>query len=460
MVALWMLYAALSGAAIVSMAALLETRVRGRRRLLWALVLVGVVAVPPALTLLPGGTGGGIGIMVDFGAIEPIVGAPGARVGSLVLASSARWGLDGALLVGWGCSTLVLLGVLTMGIRWTRARRRRWVPSTVDGVPVLLSTDVGPAVIGLLDPAIVVPRWVLDRPEEERRMILEHELQHLKARDPALLAGAFGLASLVPWNLPLWWAFLRFRDAVETDCDARVLATGLGAPARYARLLLDAGAHIGRPVPVGAGFGERTTSLERRVRAMLGLDRVQGWRGPATRLALVALMAIAACSLEVNINTGQADREPDAAAEPPAIDVREIPAPEAGIADATGLPEEPPRVPGAPGGGEGRQLEEAPTFTPFTVAPSIVNRDEVIQAMQAEYPPLLREAGIGGTVRIYFFIGEDGAVQKRILDRSSGHPALDEAAMRVAQIYRFTPALNRGDEVPVWVSFPITFQVK
>ncbi|HSM59648.1 MAG TPA: hypothetical protein VK849_02575, partial [Longimicrobiales bacterium] len=43
-------------------------------------------------------------------------------------------------------------------------------------------------------------------------------------------------------------------------------------------------------------------------------------------------------------------------------------------------------------------LSAAPTFTPFTVAPSILNRDEVVRAMEREYPPLLRDAGIGGTV--------------------------------------------------------------
>ena len=36
---------------------------------------------------------------------------------------------------------------------------------------------------------------------------------------------------------------------------------------------------------------------------------------------------------------------------------------------------------------------------------------------------------------------------------------LDTAAIRVAGVYRFSPALNREKKVPVWVQFPITFQV-
>lgn len=109
---------------------------------------------------------------------------------------------------------------------------------------------------------------------------------------------------------------------------------------------------------------------------------------------------------------------------------------------------------------EQTDLSAAPTFTPFTVAPSILNRNDVIRAMEREYPPLLRDAGIGGTVRVYFFIDEGGSVRDYRIDQSSGHQALDEAALNVAEVYRFSPALNRDKKVPVWVSFPITFQVR
>ena len=107
-----------------------------------------------------------------------------------------------------------------------------------------------------------------------------------------------------------------------------------------------------------------------------------------------------------------------------------------------------------------QDLSAAPTFTPYTVAPSILNRDAVIKAMEREYPPLLRDAGIGGTVKVYFFIDETGKVIDHRIDQSSGHQALDEAALKVADVYRFSPALNRDKKVPVWVSFPITFQVR
>ncbi|MDZ7780244.1 MAG: TonB family protein [Gemmatimonadota bacterium] len=109
---------------------------------------------------------------------------------------------------------------------------------------------------------------------------------------------------------------------------------------------------------------------------------------------------------------------------------------------------------------EGGNLSDEPTFTPFTVAPEIQNRSEVVRAMEREYPSLLRDAGIGGTVRVYFFIDENGRVQDFRIDQSSGHDALDQAALDVAEVYQFSPALNRDQQVPVWVSFPITFQVR
>ncbi|MDA0329624.1 MAG: TonB family protein [Gemmatimonadetes bacterium] len=104
-------------------------------------------------------------------------------------------------------------------------------------------------------------------------------------------------------------------------------------------------------------------------------------------------------------------------------------------------------------------ISQAPTFTPFTVAPSILNRSEIIDAMLKSYPPLLRDAGIGGEVRVYFFIDAEGRVQTTRLDKSSGHQMLDEAAMGLASLYRFSPGMNRDQRVPVWVSFPILFQV-
>jgi periplasmic protein TonB len=105
-------------------------------------------------------------------------------------------------------------------------------------------------------------------------------------------------------------------------------------------------------------------------------------------------------------------------------------------------------------------ISAAPTFTPFTVRPDIRNRGELQRALEREYPPLLRDAGIGGTVQVWFFIDEEGAVQRTEVNVSSGHQALDDAALKVADIIEFSPALNRDKRVPVWISLPITFTTR
>lgn len=102
----------------------------------------------------------------------------------------------------------------------------------------------------------------------------------------------------------------------------------------------------------------------------------------------------------------------------------------------------------------------APVFTPMTVRPEIKNEAEVIRAMEREYPAILRDAGIGGRVLVWFFIDEAGTVRNKRVAETSGHSGLDEAALKVADIYRFTPALNRDKKVQVWVQFTITFQVR
>ena len=77
--------------------------------------------------------------------------------------------------------------------------------------------------------------------------------------------------------------------------------------------------------------------------------------------------------------------------------------------------------------------------------------------LEREYPPRLRDAGIGGIVRVHFLISEEGMVRDTKIDESSGQTALDEAALRAADMFQFTPAVYRDQKVPVWISLPITF---
>lgn len=101
---------------------------------------------------------------------------------------------------------------------------------------------------------------------------------------------------------------------------------------------------------------------------------------------------------------------------------------------------------------------DAPHWIALDVFPYIRNRDELRRALEHEYPPLLRDAGIGGTTKVWFYVDETGKVVKTRVHASSGHKSLDDAALRVADLYEFAPALRRDRAIAVWVSLDVTFR--
>ena len=116
---------------------------------------------------------------------------------------------------------------------------------------------------------------------------------------------------------------------------------------------------------------------------------------------------------------------------------------------------EPPPVASA-----GTNAGETVPFTPFTVAPLLANPAHVRRALEREYPATLRDAGIGGDVGLLIHIDATGRILEARVGKSSGYRALDDAALRVAAIMAFRPAMNRDTPVAVWISQPLTFTVR
>ncbi len=162
------------------------------------------------------------------------------------------------------------------------------------GASVTVSDDVGPAVVCVFHPRIVVPGWLQQQNAETQEIVIAHELEHMRAQDVRVLGGAFLVALLLPWNLPVWWQLQRLRFAMEVDCDARVLRGGRSR-STYSAVLLNV-ATYGAPMrATAAGLSESGSSLERRIRVMHTPLRTR-WRVLATFLATcsVALVAVAA----------------------------------------------------------------------------------------------------------------------------------------------------------------------
>ena len=203
----------------------------------------------------------------------------------------------------WAVGSVVLLGgLLASGLRLGR-QRRGWETARIAGQPVLVAEDVGPAVVGLFSPEIVVPRWLLDASAAEQELVVAHEQSHLEANDAQLLLIALVLVVCMPWNLPLWWQLRRLRRAIEIDCDARVLRRGHDV-ARYGEALLTVGArHVGR-VAVVAAMTESKSFLEQRIRTMLREKARFAWAS-ALALVLVGLVFTAGAAEVTPPNGGK-----------------------------------------------------------------------------------------------------------------------------------------------------------
>ena len=73
------------------------------------------------------------------------------------------------------------------------------------------------------------------------------------------------------------------------------------------------------------------------------------------------------------------------------------------------------------------------------------------------YPPLARRNGEQGRVLLRVLVAPDGSAQEVLVNVSSGHPRLDEAALAAVRQWRFVPARLGRDAVEAWVIVPIAF---
>ncbi|HEV7389343.1 MAG TPA: M56 family metallopeptidase [Gemmatimonadaceae bacterium] len=202
--------------------------------------------------------------------------------------SLAQWDVILSPLL-WASSALVA-AVFAIAIWRLVQRRRVWQSASLDGHSVLVSDAEGPAIVGLIKSAIVVPKWALAESERVRSLIMAHELEHQRAGDHLLSALAIVATVAQPWNPAVWWIASRLRLALEVDCDSRVLRRG-SDPRTYGLLLLEAGSRAaGCRLPTPA-LSRPLSSLEERLR-IITAERRSG-RTRAARLALVAAILIA-----------------------------------------------------------------------------------------------------------------------------------------------------------------------
>jgi biopolymer transport protein ExbD len=222
-----------------------------------------------------------------------------------VAASLIRPGpaLERWVAVAWGSASLLFAWLLIGSMLRLGRRSRAWPREVIAGHEVRVSPNLGPATLGLLEPEIVIPRWAKEIGEPELAMVLAHEHEHVRSKDPLVLALGLAPAVACPWNPLILWQVRRLKEAVEVDCDHRVLRRGTSAR-RYGDLLMRMGCEARTdlmPVPTMTGS---TSLLERRLIAMKkttlrkALPRAVGATIAGLGLAVVACTTEAPAEME------------------------------------------------------------------------------------------------------------------------------------------------------------------
>jgi beta-lactamase regulating signal transducer with metallopeptidase domain len=304
----WMAYATLIGALVAAGATALDSLVLRRgvpTRFVWLTALVIAVVVPvlvglrsppnrPAPLRVPPATAP-TGISSASPVSAPLAqGRAGrfARVRVQIIVFLLR--ADPYLGRAWLALSLVYAAFVLRAIRAVRRRRRQWPRIEVDTATVLVSPDTGPAVVGVVQPYVVLPQWALSMDAPARSLMLRHELAHIAARDPLLLGVSVLMSVLLPWNAAVWAITRRLRLAIEIDCDQRVI--GAAADAReYGELLLRVGSRRRLPELFVVSLVERHGFLEQRIKAMTSARP----RHPRIAAALLVLVAIAVTTAAV-----------------------------------------------------------------------------------------------------------------------------------------------------------------
>lgn len=288
------------------------------RRSAWLLAMIATVALPANAfltitntTIMDTNPAFTLPLILEL----PDVAGIADGTGQATAATSINWPewqvFSSAFTGVWvASSAAVLLFYLVAAVRLHRIRRTA-EQRTIAKRTVLLTENLGPAVIGFFQPRVVLPRWLATQDSDLRTQVLRHENQHIEAHDQRTLFMALLIVAAMPWNIPLWWQLRRLRAAIELDCDARVLRAGADSK-RYAEALFTVGQQSSHTPFAALALTEPVSDLERRIQIMLAKVRRLGVFGFGIRAtALVVVMAFA---IAVQAPNAQQSNEPRSSA--------------------------------------------------------------------------------------------------------------------------------------------------
>ncbi|MFI5310444.1 MAG: M56 family metallopeptidase [Gemmatimonadales bacterium] len=419
MIAAWMAAATLLAVllGLAALAAERALRVLGREaRGVWLTALVAAVGwpvvAPAASNLLS--TWARDRANAASSVASSVAGTVGAGKSSL----PAVWALrvDAILLLLWAVASIALLVRLVLALRAISRVERSATAQVVAGVPVLVTPSLGPAVFGARRPRVLVPRWLLDLDAPLRTLVLRHEEEHCRARDPQVALAVALVTACVPWNAGAWWIARRLRLAVELDCDSRVLR-GTAEPERYGRLLLLIAQRQSQAL-VAPMLAESNSHLSRRIAAM----STQRPANAATRAAILLLAAAGALAC--------ATRPGADLTSPPSVSGRTL----ASLSPAAG-----------------------PTYVEFQVDKQVIAAPG---SAAPRYPSILRTAGVEGEVLAMFVVDSAGLAEPTTLKIvHSTHELFTNAVRNALPDMRFVAAQVQGRKVKQLIQQPFVFAI-
>jgi TonB family protein len=92
--------------------------------------------------------------------------------------------------------------------------------------------------------------------------------------------------------------------------------------------------------------------------------------------------------------------------------------------------------------------------------PAEEQQKKLTSSVRPEYPPVAKDAGVEGTVRLRIVIGKDGTVQAQQIRRLSGPAILADAAVEAVKQWRYQPTQVDGKPVSVLTTVAIRFVIE
>ena len=380
--------------------------------------------------------------------------------------------------------------------------------------PVIICHTDAPdllATFGLFRPCVVLPAQAREWDHDRVRVVLAHELAHIRRHDWTVQIAA-EMLRIVYWFNPLVWrACTSLRRESEQACDDAVLTAGV-RPREYAAHLLALARTCRRPGPAWAGATPmaRPSTLERRFAAMLNptVDR-RPLSSRALVLTAVVLMAVTLPAAAFRARqtlplplTGSVYDTSGAVLPGVELTVEDAKRNKSqAVTDAKGQFEFPQLAPGhyvlqaaLPGFRplrhefELRQerdwdraitlqvgdlketinVSEPRTNGSAAPPPSGPQRVRVggnirvprkLKDVHPIYPPSMRDAGREGVVPIEALIGRDGLVHSVRVLSANIHPDFAIAAADAVRQWNFSPTLLNGVPVEVTMTVTITFSL-